>query len=107
MNASAWSNGAGLYGIRVGVANRDAYFNRSWTEIAVELDGLWHMFAVTGGFWNDCPEFRDRDGIISSWLVKHYGSLDWPTGHPWEVVLMPLSGNGFRLIAIAIAQSSN
>ena len=39
MQASAWSNGGGVYGIRVGFPNRDKHFDKSWTEIELEIEG--------------------------------------------------------------------
>jgi hypothetical protein len=59
---SAWSSGRGTFGIRVGNPNRDRHFDRSWTEIEVEIDGNWRPFKLTRGFWNKCPEFRDSGG---------------------------------------------
>jgi hypothetical protein len=35
MEVSAWWNGSGTYGIRVGVENRRRFFNPLWKEIEV------------------------------------------------------------------------
>jgi hypothetical protein len=97
MQASAWSNGGGTYGIRVGFANRDAFFDESWTEIEVEIDGHFCHFGLTDGFWNQCPEFRDSgDPVVREWL-RRQRILDWPKGEPPRVELIPLGGNRFRL----------
>lgn len=97
MEASAWSSGGGTYGVRVGVANRDRYFEPSWAEIEVEIDGQPHRFALTPGFWNKCPEFRDSGGTaIRDWLRQHH-TLDWPKGEPPRFQLKPLGGNRFTL----------
>ncbi len=47
MRVSAWSNGAGTYGIRVGRSNRDDHFDTSWSQIEVEIDGENHVFELT------------------------------------------------------------
>jgi hypothetical protein len=99
MQASAWNDGASTYGIRVGLPNRDAYFDPTWTEIEVEIDGQSHLFALTPGFWQQCPEFRDRGSpVIREWLRLHY-TLDWPSGDPPRFELVPLGGNRFRLVS--------
>jgi hypothetical protein len=97
MRAIAWHGGAGTYGIRVGSPNRDTYFLQSWTEIDVEIDGRCYQFALTPGFWNKCPEFRDRGSpVIREWLRRHH-SLDWSRGNPPRSELVPLGGSRFRL----------
>lgn len=95
MLASAWNNGEGTYGIRVGSRNREKFFDKSWPEIEVEIDGIFHRFALTDGFWHRCPEFRNP--VIREWLRRNR-SLEWPKGHPPTVDLIPLGGNRFRLM---------
>lgn len=98
MQASAWNNGGNTYGIRVGAANRDAHFERAWTEIEVEIDGQFHRFDLTPNFWTTCPEFRDSGGtVIRDWLRRHH-TTDWPSGDPPRFELLPLGGNRFRLV---------
>jgi hypothetical protein len=98
MQASVWANGNGIYGIRVGLPNRDEHFDRSWTEIEVEVDGQFHRFPLTDSFWAHCPEVRDSGGVvIREWLRRHR-ALDWPRGNPPRVELLPLGGNRFRLV---------
>jgi len=100
MKASAWRGGSTAsptYGIRVGVSNRDRFFEKGWSEIEVEIDGQFNPFALTPGFWNKCPEFRDRGRpIIREWLRRNYGR-DWIKGAPPKMELIPLEGNRFRL----------
>jgi hypothetical protein len=83
----------------VGKPNREAYFDRGWTEIEVEIDGQFHWFALTAGFWNGCPEFRDRGSpVIRGWLRQHQ-ALKWKSGHPPRFELVSLGGRRFRLTA--------
>jgi hypothetical protein len=93
MRATAWNSG-NTYGIRVGSPNRDQFFDRSWYEIEVEIEGQWHHFALTAGFWNHCPEFRSP--IIREWFAR-YQLLKWSHGNPPTFELRPLGGNRFRL----------
>src|SRR5687768_8744688 len=98
MQASAWRGGstaAPIYGIRVGISNRDEYFDEDWHEIEVEVDGHPQRFGITPGFWNKCPEFRDRGSpVIREWLRRHH-TLNWTKGQPPEVRLVPLGGRRF------------
>jgi hypothetical protein len=97
MDASAWSNGGGTYGIRVGFPNRHKFFDESWAEIEVEIDGVVQRFGLTDGFWHHCPEFRDKGApVIREWLRRNR-TLEWPKGNPPQAQLIPLGGNRFRL----------
>jgi hypothetical protein len=99
VEASAWSSGGGTFGIRVGMRNRDRLFDRSWSQIEVEIDGQFQTFVLTPGFWNKCPEFRDSGGtVIRDWL-RQLHTLDWPSGEPPRFQLLPLGGGRFRLLA--------
>jgi hypothetical protein len=97
MEVAAWNNGGEQYGVRVGKDNRSQYFNPSWPQIEVEIDGRTHSFDLTPGFWKDCPEFRDSGtAAIRDWLRKHH-ALNWPKGQPPRYQLVPLGGKRFRL----------
>ena len=98
MQASAWNDGKNTYGIRVGVPNRDKYFDPAWKSIEVEIDGHFHCFRLTAGFWRHCPEFRDSGKpIIREWLRRKH-MLDWPRGKPPRMELVPLGDGKFRLV---------
>lgn len=98
MEASAWRGGGSTYGIRVGQANRDRFFDPVWKTIQVEMDGSVHEFALTDGFWRKCPEFRDRGKpSIREWLQR-YKTTNWRKGEPPRVQLIPLGNNRFRLV---------
>jgi len=98
MLVTAWNNGGDQYGIRVGKVNRGKYFSPSWNAIEVDVEGKLHQFALTSGFWRNCPEFRDSgQPIIKEWLTKHK-TLNWPKGKPPQMQLMPLGSDKFRLL---------
>lgn len=98
MEAKAWSSGSGTYGIRVGIPNRDRYFDRAWKQIDVEINGRFCKFMLTPGFWNKCPEFRDSGStVIRDWLQQN-NLLPWPIGHPPQLQLVPLEGPRFSLV---------
>jgi hypothetical protein len=97
MRVKGWSNGQGTYGVRVGFPNRRAFFDEEWTQIEVEIEGEVHQFALSGGFWRRCPEFRDRGApVLREWMQRHY-TLNWPKRAPPSFELIPLGGNRFRL----------
>lgn len=89
MRATAWNNGGSTYGISVGRLNRNKFFDRSWTEIELEIDDEFHRVPLSKGFWNQCPEFRSP--VIRDWLRRHR-ALDWPDRKPPKVELIPLGG---------------
>jgi hypothetical protein len=98
MEVRAWSSGGGTYGIRVGIPNRNKYFDPAWTRIEVLIDGHSYEFALTPGFWNKCPEFRDSGcTVIREWLQQHH-TLEWPKRSPPRFQLLPLSSASFRLV---------
>lgn len=76
-------------GIRVGSANREHSPPRRQdgkpVPITVVIDGSSHTFHLTPGFWNKCPEFRERGPrVIRAWLESH-GAGEWKKGRPATV----------------------
>lgn len=94
MKVTIWNDGGTTYGVRVGSANRDAHFDRRWTEIELELDGKVYSIPISKGFWNKCPEVRSP--MIREWLMRR-GLTEWPKGKPPRLELHPVSPNRFRL----------
>lgn len=82
------------YGIRIGAANRDRYFDTSWKSVAIEVDGAWYVCPITAGFWNNCPEIR-HTAFGAFW--KRHGLAPWPRYQPPTARLVPLGGTRFRL----------
>lgn len=95
MEVTAWSNGSGTYGLRIGFPNRDEFFDSRWEEILLEIDGEVHPIKITAGFWNHCPEVRSP--VIRDWLRQNQ-TLKWPRGEPPRMQMVHLAENRFRLI---------
>ena len=98
MDVSAWNNGGGTYGIRIGTGSRQSYFEPGWEQIVIHLDSETASFALTSGFWRHCPEIRDRGRpLIREWLRRHR-TVEWPSGKPPRMKLVPLHDNHFELL---------
>ena len=98
MEVSAWHDGKKNYGIRIGKRNRDLYFDRSWEDIEVEIEGKSHTFKLTAGFWKQCSEFRDSGTtLIRDWLTKNQ-SIVWEKGNPPRFQFISLGGKRFKLM---------
>ena len=91
---SAWTNGNGAYGIRVGLEYRKAHLKKSWSHVKIQVGKSLLEKDLTDSFWDKCPEFRDA--TIKEWLKKR-DLLAWPEGKPHRIELVPLGGNRFRL----------
>jgi hypothetical protein len=101
MIVSAWSNGGGTFGIKVGAINRKKFFDRAWERIEVEIDGKLHKFQLTPGFWKGCPEFRDSgEKIIQGWLQRNY-EISWAKYKPPQFILEKVCGQHFKLMKMS------
>lgn len=92
MEVTAWK--AATYGVRVGRANAESYFDKTWAFVEVELDGEIHRVKLSDAFWRKCPELRSA--AIGRWLQKHR-LAPWPKGRPPNLDLVLLGGQRFRL----------
>lgn len=98
MKVTAWHGGTWTYGIRIGKANRKLYFKPVWESVTIEIGGKEHRFALTPGFWRECPEIRDSgEPVLRRWLESHF-SVPWPTGNPPHMQLVPAGDRRFRLV---------
>jgi hypothetical protein len=98
MKVTVWaSSEKKTLGIRVGKNNRDQFFSREWKEVFVDIDGTLHTFSLTNGFWNKCPEFRDRGKpVIKEWLMTS-NLIEWRKGSPPRLILETVGEGRFRL----------
>ena len=92
MDARTWKGGT--HGVRVGKKNALMFFDKSWANIEVKIDGTFHVFRLSPAFWTTCPEFRGEP--IPEWL-KTNGLDKWPKGNPHRLILKPLGRNRFQL----------
>ena len=92
MEVRTWKGAT--YGVRVGNENARRFFDKSWANIEVKIDGEFHVFRLSPTFWTTCPEFRG--GPIPNWLKTN--KLDkWLRGKPHRLTLKPLGQNRFWL----------
>lgn len=109
MITSAWNNGerhssgAG-YGLRISSEKRDAFFERSWKSVAVEIPMPTGLVEVEvniakKSFWDPiCGELIKID--IGRWLISQ-GFSEWEKGNPPQIELRPVGDTRFRIIGIA------
>jgi len=101
VKVTAWNNGdynpsgAG-YGLRLDPAERDAVFDRTWSEVIVDLpNGVGELrLPLSPSFWRDCPELRSAE--IGKWLIG-IGHSRWPKGNPPAFALAKVRGNHFKV----------
>jgi hypothetical protein len=99
MRAKAWSNGSPRptgagYGVKIGSTDRDRFFERTCSEVTIELPHETATVGLSPSFWRTCTELRSS--AIGRWL-QHEGVAPWPTGHPTVLQLEPVGANRFRL----------
>lgn len=97
--ATGWSNGAPLvtgagYGVRISRADRDLYFDPSWSQIVVELGSRRTTVRLSESFWRNCHELRSA--AIGRWLLDN-DLATWPAGEPPVVDVQPVGERTFRL----------
>jgi hypothetical protein len=104
---TAWKSGkhnrtGGGYGLKVAAPDRDRYFERCWSDVAIQLgDGGDVAIARINGksFWNDtCRELRSQK--IGKWLLREE-IAPWPHGCPPKLELEPLNENLFKVYRIS------
>ena len=103
MVVTAWNNGAHIrngsgYGFRVHPVDRDAFFQKEWTSILVEIEGQEEAVEVTlegRNFWAEAPGPLPCPAL-GRWL-RHNGLAPWSPGNPPVLLLEPLEGNRFRV----------
>ena len=108
MQAAAWSNGGGYYGISITKSDREQYFNQSMKHIDISFCGNpTERFKLTPSFWNKCREIRGltiRDWFETLGYVNEEGNLPnrdkWPHRHPPKLVLSLNAKGYFDLVPL-------
>jgi hypothetical protein len=98
MYATGWHNGSepgdpAGYGLKISAADRDRYFDRTWTSVMVDL-GTNSTIEVplSPSFWRSCTELRSAD--IGKWLLET-NAAPWIRSSPPGIVLTPSEENRF------------
>lgn len=101
MIVGGWHNGkannttGGGYAIRIRPEDRDNYFRKRWSSVAVELDtGEVVDARLSPSFWRKCRQLRGRE--LGKWMLDH-GLAPWPKGKPPKFKLEPIGDRRFRL----------
>ena len=99
MYATAWHNGGAPrepagYGLKFLDRDRDAVFDREWTEIVLDCEGGPKdvTLPLSASFWRSCTELRSA--AIGSWLMEA-DVAPWVRGSPPGVVVTAVDGNRF------------
>ena len=93
--ATAWKGGS--YGLKVSIADRDRYFEKSWKSVFLELPNGRYAEANIDkpSFWNDsCRELIGSE--IGKWF-KDFGLVPWPKGSPPKIEILSLGNRQFRV----------
>lgn len=102
MIVTAWHNGSPRetgsgFGLKVATADRDTYFSRSWSEVAIALPSGEEITVNVAkpSFWG--PQCRELISAgIGKWLLAQ-GLAPWPPSHPPKLQLAPLGDRRFAL----------
>jgi hypothetical protein len=103
MIVNAWNNGAHSrngsgYGFRIHPDDRDAYFQKEWTTLFLEIEGEPAPVEASidqAGLWAENPR-EIQCAAVGRWLRKN-GLAPWGRGNPPAIVLEPLGENRFKV----------
>jgi hypothetical protein len=100
VHVTAWSNGSPRstgagYGLRVSLADRDRYFDSTWTHVEIDLgtQGI-ALIPLSDSFWSRCVELRSA--AVGRWLIGRR-LAPWSKGAPPLLDLHPTGGNRFQM----------
>ena len=103
--ATAWNNGnasdsgAG-YGLKIGIADRDRFFRRSWRTVRLRLAAggdtrIAEVNCAKDSFWNGtCRELIGKE--IGRWFIDN-GVVPWPRGKPPRFRMCPVASGVFEV----------
>lgn len=104
MIATAWNNGTHLrngrgYGFKVSIPDRDAFFNKEWDSIVVEIEEFPDPIEISiekDAFWSE-SSVPLTSLAVGKWLIKN-GMSAWPIGNSPVFVLEPVKDNQFKIM---------
>jgi hypothetical protein len=100
---TAWNNGqhdksGNGYGLKIPIADRDKYFDRTRGSVKVVVSDSGAEIEVNTNkksFWSDsCRELISKE--LGVWLIRR-GLAPWPKGSPPQVKVTPLAEGHFRI----------
>ena len=103
--ATAWNNGnasdsgAG-YGLKIGIADRDRFFQRSWRTVTLRLAAggdtrIAEVNCAKDSFWNGtCRELIGKE--IGRWFIDN-GVVPWLRGKPPRFRMCPVESGVFEV----------
>ena len=95
---TAWSNGSGSFGLKIGVGDRDKFFKREWKTVFLQFAGAQTEIEVNidkPSFWSPtCRELIHHE--IGRWFEMN-GFVPWSRHKPPKLILEPISARHFRL----------
>ena len=106
--ATAWHNGSpgpggAGYGLKIGIADRDRFFDRSWQTVTLRLaaQGLsltTEVNCAKASFWNGtCRELIGKE--IGRWFIDN-GFAPWRKGAPPRFRFSPAEARVFDVTAL-------
>jgi hypothetical protein len=104
MIVNAWNigshnrNGNG-YGLKVKIADRDAFFNKEWDVILVEIEGEEQPVEIKinkDAFWSEKSQ-ELVSTVLGKWMRKN-GLAPWHQGNPPTIELDPIEENRFKIL---------
>lgn len=99
--ATAWRSAAGTktsgvtYGLRFGINGRKLIEGHPTFVTLALHHGPTIQIEITPGFWERCPEIRDRR--IGEWFRALNITLPWPHGKPHRFIVSRIATNSFKV----------
>ena len=103
--ATAWNNGnasdsgAG-YGLKIGITDRDRFFQRGWRTVTLRLAAgedtrIAEVSCAKDSFWNGtCRDLIGKE--IGRWFIDN-GVVPWPRGKPPRFRMRPVESGVFEV----------
>jgi hypothetical protein len=98
MIATVWTNGNTELGVKISAKDRDQFFNKEWSYVTLELEGLPYPLDVNvnkPSFWRwQYVVLTHR--VLGDWLTGN-GLAHWRPRRPPKLILESIGNRRFRL----------